>query len=107
MEIHKLLVAQGFVLCCAYLFLGSTITEVQWYHVLLAAVVGAQGLSVLLFWSTRLPEWEELPVEPDEIATQDYIVVGAGCAGCALTASLVNAGKRVILTEYLSKHRSN
>lgn len=39
-------------------------------------------------------------------AEWDYIVVGAGSSGCALTQELVNSGKRVLLVEAGGKDRS-
>ena len=44
--------------------------------------------------------WEQLPWAADKAVACDYIVVGAGCAGCSLTAELVRAGKRVLLLEH-------
>ena len=76
--------------------------QLRWYHHLftlcLFAVLGYHSLGPGA--PQRSIDWDALPVEADESVEHDYIVVGAGCAGCALTASLAQAGKRVLLLEF-------
>ena len=63
------------VLCCVYLFAGSSATGLQWYHFLLVCLLGACGL---LVYSTpqASPKFKHLPQDADETVLYDYIVVG-------------------------------
>ena len=54
---------------------GGAAAGLQWWHYLLAAVLGVQGLRSI-FAPTPVERWQNLPVEPDEIVDHDFIVVG-------------------------------
>jgi choline dehydrogenase len=94
-----LIVGGGYGVWCGGVALWG---QLCWYHHLftlcLFAVLGYHSLGPGV--PQRSIDWDALPVEADESVEHDYIVVGAGCAGCALTASLAQAGKRVLLLEF-------
>jgi len=58
-----------------HLLAGGAAAGLQWWHFLLAAVLGVQGLRSI-FAPTPVERWQDLPVEADEFVDHDFIVVG-------------------------------